>query len=107
MTVIGSAGKVSSNRRFSLAFAITGEVVPGFRFKLILGLDADEAEAAEAIAAYLDTVRAICEDRLSEADWKALLTHSPVGGTALVTFDPATRQIIPVNGLAREPDSTS
>lgn len=98
---VGTAGKVSTDPKFSLAFAVTGEVLPRLRFKLMLRLDADEAEALEAIPDFLDLVRAILEDRVSEADLEALLTYKPIAGTALVTFDPVTRRIVPVNGMAR------
>lgn len=98
---IGSAGKVSADPTYSLAFAITGEIRPRLRFKLVLKLDTDEVEALEAITEFLDLVRAILEDRVSEADLEALLTYHPVGGTALVTFDPVTKRILPVNGMER------
>lgn len=96
---IGSTGKVSTDPKFSLAFAITGEILPRLRFKLVLKLDIDEAEALEAIPEFLDLIRAILEDRVSEADLEALLTYQPVGGTALVTFDPVAKRIVPVNGM--------
>lgn len=98
---IGSAGKVSTDSKFSLAFAITGEILPRLKFKLVLKFDTDEAEALEAIPEFLDLVRAILEDRVSEADLEALLTYQPVGGTVLVTFDPVTKRIVPVNGMQR------
>jgi hypothetical protein len=96
---IGSAGKVSTGLKFSLAFAITGEILPRLRFKLVLKLDIDEAEALEAIPEFLDLIRAILEDRVGETDLKALLTYQPVGGTVLVTFDPVAKRIVPVNGM--------
>lgn len=101
ITVLGSAGKHADEQKFSLAFAITGDVAPGLRFKLILRLNAGEAEAEDAVSAFLDTVRAIIEDRIEEAELAALLTYKPIGGTALVTFDPVEKRIVPVNGMAR------
>ena len=96
---IGSAGKVSNDPKFSLAFAITGEISPRLRFKLVLKLDIDEAEVLEAIPEFINLIRAILEDRVSEADLEALLTYQPVGGTVLVTFDPVAKRIVPVNGM--------
>lgn len=98
---IGSPGKVSTDPKFSLAFSITGEVRPRLSFKLVLKLDTEEADALEAIPEFLDLVRAICEDRVSEADLEALLTYRPVGGTVLVTFDPVAKRIVPVNAMER------
>lgn len=96
---VGSAGKISTDPKFSLAFAITGEILPRLRIKLVLKLDIDEAEALEAIPEFLDLIRAILEDRVSEADLEALLTYQPVGGTVLVTFDPVAKRIVSVNGM--------
>lgn len=96
---VGSAGKVSTDPEFSLAFAITGEILPRLRIKLVLKLNIDEAEALEAIPEFLDLIRAILDDRVSEADLEALLTYQPVGGTVLATFDPVAKRIVPVNGM--------
>lgn len=96
MKAIGSAGKVSTEPTYSLAFAITGEIKPGLTFKLVLKLDTDEVEALEAIPEFLDLVRAILEDRVCETDLDALLAYRPVGGTVLVTFEPGTKRIVPV-----------
>jgi hypothetical protein len=91
VTVMGTPGKVSANPKYSVAFAITGEVLPRLSFKLVLKLDIEESEALEAIPEFLDTVRNILEDRLSQEDVEALLTYKPVGGVVLVTFDGTVR----------------
>jgi len=98
---IGSAGKVS-NTSFSLAYAIMGEVSAGLRFKFIVSTTVDVAEAEEGIQAFLDLLRDIHAGNISEEDAKALLTYQPVGGTALVTFDPKAKRIVPVNAFERE-----
>jgi len=101
VTVMGTPGKVSANPKYSIAFAITGEVLPRLSFKLVLKIDIEESEALEAIPEFLDTVRNILEDRLSQEDVEALLTYKPVGGVVLVTFDAKSRRIVPVNGMER------
>jgi len=101
VTAIGSAGKVSPKQRFSLSYSITGEVIPGLNFKFLLQTEVNMETAEIGIGAFVDFIDNLLNDRMSEADIKALLTYKPVAGTALVTFDVASRKIVPVNGLER------
>jgi hypothetical protein len=98
---VGSAGKVSPSRKFSLAYAIVGQAAPRLNFKLILKADIDEAAAEEGIAAFLDLIRNLHAGTLSEEDLNALLQYRPVGGTALVTFDAIAKRIIPVDAFEK------
>lgn len=100
VTLIGSAGKVSPNRRYSAAYSITGEVVPDLNFKFIIQTDVSADDAEGGIEAFIKLIDNILNDRLSEADLKALLTYQPVGRTVLVTFDSASRTIVPVDAFA-------
>lgn len=99
VTQIASAPGKISNTSFSLTYAIMGNVAPRLNFKFIVRAEIEEAEAEDGICAFLDLLRAIHADQISEADLEALLTYRPVGGTVLVTFDPKARQIIPVNAF--------
>ena len=101
VTPIGSAGKVSTTPAYVLSFSIVGEVAPGLQFKLVLRLDAGEAESEVAIEAFLKLIRDLHAGALTESDISALLSYDPIGGTALVTFDGETGQIVPVNGRNR------
>lgn len=101
VTAIGTKGKVSPAQRFSLAFSITGEVAPGLNFKLLLQSEVDAEVAESGIGAFVNLIADVLNDRLSEADVKALLTYKPVGGTVLVTFDAATGKIVPVDRFER------
>lgn len=96
---IGSAGKVSSSRRYSLAYSITGEVWPGLNFKFLVQTEVNMDDAEVGISAFVDLVDDLLNDRVGEEDVKALLTYKPVGGTVLVTFDAASRKIVPVNAF--------
>ena len=98
---IGSAGKISQNHRYSLAFSITGEVVSGTRFKFILKIDVPRNEAEAGVECFLQLINDLLNDRLVEAEIEALLSYKPVGGVVLVTFDVDSRKIVPVNAFAR------
>lgn len=99
--IIGTPGKVVAAPRFSIAYSITGEVLPALSFKLVLSAEILGTEAEEAIDAFLDMLRDLHAGTLSEEDLAALLTYRPVGGTALVTFDPREKRIIAVDGMER------
>lgn len=103
LTAVGTSGKVSPTERFSLAYSITGEVVPGLNFKFLIQTEIDAETAEAGIGAFVDLIRDLLNDRLPEADVSALLTYKPVGGTVLVTFDAESRKIVPVNGFERSP----
>jgi hypothetical protein len=102
VTPIGSGTKKTSPSRFSLAYAIMGEVADKLRFKFIVQMELDEPEADEAIRAFLDLLRDIHAGNVDEKDLEALLTYRPVGGTVLVTFDPKAKRIVPVNAFDRQ-----
>jgi hypothetical protein len=97
----GTPGKLAAAPKFSVAYSITGEVEPNKSFKLVLRCDIHGAEAEEAISAFLDMLRDLHTGALGEDDLAALRTYRPVGGTALVTFDPNTKQIVALNGMNR------
>lgn len=99
VTRIGSAGKVSASSRYSLAYSITGEVVPGLSFKFVVQTDVRTHNVEVGIATFVDLIDDLLNDRVGEEDVKALLTSKPVGGTVLVTFDAESRKIIPVNAF--------
>jgi hypothetical protein len=75
--------------------------VPGLNFKFLIQTEIDAETAEAGIGAFVDLIRDLLDDRLAEADVRALLTYKPVSGTVLVTFDAASRKIIPVNGFER------
>lgn len=101
VTPIGTPGKVSPKQRFSLAYSITGEMVPGLNFKFLIQTEIDAETAEAGINAFVDLIHDLLNDRMAEADVRALLTYKPVSGTVLVTFDAASRKIIPVNGFEK------
>lgn len=101
VTTVGTSGKVSPTQRFSLAYSITGEMVPGLNFKFLIRTEIDAETAEAGIGAFVDLIHDLLNDRLAEADIRALLTYKPVSGTVLVTFDAASRKIVPVNGFER------
>ena len=100
ITLIGSAGKAPPIRRYSVAYSITGEVAPGINFKFVVQTDMSADDAEDGIEAFITLIDNILNDRLSEEDLKALLTYQPTGRTVLVTFDSASRKIIPVDAFA-------
>jgi hypothetical protein len=101
--VASSPGKLSKSP-YSLAYAIVGEANEGLRFKFVLKMTVDEAEADQAITAFFDLLKDIHVGALGEENLRALLTYRPIGGTVLVTFDPKRKQIVPVNAFDRHQD---
>lgn len=101
VTTVGTAGKISSERRYGLEFSIVGIISPRIRFKLIFRLDWSEADGQDAIDAFFRMLQDLHDGTLSDDDFAALLTHKPVGGTALVTYDGPKKRIIPVDGMSR------
>jgi hypothetical protein len=99
VTAIGTAGKVSPRQRYSLAYSITGEVLPGLNFKFLIQTEIDPDTADAGIEAFLALIDDLLNDRVAEADVKALLTYKPVGGTVLVAFDADSRKIVPVDAF--------
>jgi len=99
VTATGSAGKTSPTPRYSLAYSITGEVAPGLNFKLLIKTEIDPETAEAGIVAFLNLIDDLLNDRLPERDVKALLTYKPIGGTVLVTFDPVSGRIVPVDAF--------
>ena len=104
ITMVGTEGKVSSKQVYSIAYSITGAVVPGLNFKFVIRTDLEQDTAEAGIIAFLELIDDIHQDRVAEADAKALLTYRPVGGTVLVTFDAETRRIVPVNAFEEQTD---
>lgn len=97
---IGTTGKLAATPKYSMAYSIIGDVGSNIRFKFILQADFDDANADAGISAFLDLIRDIHSDSLSEDDLTALLQYRPVGGTVLVAFDPAKQRIVPVDAFA-------
>ncbi len=96
---IGTAGKLSKSRRYSLAYSVTGEVVPGLNFKFVVQTEISALDLESGVVAFFDLIDDLHNDRVSEENIKALLTYKPVGGTILVTFDAERRMIVPVNAF--------
>ncbi|WP_452030109.1 hypothetical protein [Azospirillum palustre] len=107
ITLMGSAGKVPPIRRYSAAYSIIGEISPGLSFKFIVHTDISTDDAEGGIDAFMTLIDNILNDRLSEEDLKALLTYQPAGRTVLVTFDSASRKIVPVDAFANQRSPTA
>jgi hypothetical protein len=100
VTTVGTSGKVSTTRQYSLAYSITGEVVRGLNFKFVIQTDIDPQDAKKGITTFLELIADLHNDRVEKADCEALLTHRPVGGTVLVTYDTTKRKIVPINAFS-------
>jgi len=90
-----------TDRRFSMNYAIGGESPDGTRFKLLVQMEITEDGTSEAIEGFLDFLRELHSGTIAEADLNALRTYPVIGGTALVTFDPRARKIVPVNAFEK------
>jgi len=97
---IGSKGKVNPNNKYSLTYSITGEVAQGINFKFVIRTDISTEDADNGISAFLNLINEIHSGEVNKADLEALITHRPVGGTILVTFDASKAKIVAVDPLA-------
>ncbi|GHD49862.1 hypothetical protein GCM10017083_22720 [Thalassobaculum fulvum] len=95
ITKVSTSGKDSSSG-FSLAYSVTGEVVPGLHFKLILRTDIDPDAGQRGVETFLNLIRDIHAGVLDQTTIDRLLDHRPIGGTVLVTFDSERGEIVTV-----------
>lgn len=102
-----SRGK-SEGSPYSLSYSITGEIAEGVRFKFVIETEIEADIAAEAIAAFLDIIKAIHDGSLPESVFDALLNYQPIGGTVILRYDAPTGTIVPIDSLAgRRPTALS
>lgn len=97
VTPVGTPGKLSPIRKYSLTYSIIGEIAPRLNFKLILHTEISNEDAENGVSTFLELIRDIHCDAIDPKDLEALLTYRPVGGTVLVTFDAEAGRIVPVN----------
>lgn len=97
---VGTRAKVEAAERYSSVFAVTVEVRPQVRLKLVFEHDVDPAAAATAIYTLLDLARAANDaGEVGHAvDIKGELSF--VAGTAVVTSSVEPRCLIAVDPLA-------
>ena len=94
---IGSKAKTVDFERYQLSYSITCTVNESVSLKLILRMDMDEGVSEEAIVKFLDMVKAIHLGEVDEALFDRLLAQRPIGGVAVVTFDPITVEFVPAD----------
>lgn len=97
VTPMGTPGKLSARRKYSLTYSIVGEIAPRLNFKLVLRTDISDENAKNGLSTFLDLIRDINSDVIDPNDLEALLTYRPVGGIVLVTFDAEAGRIVPVD----------
>lgn len=95
--LIGTSGKISKKRQFSLVYSITGEVATGLNFKFLVQAEISHDDAEDGISAFIDLIADILNERLTEQEVQSLLACKPIGGTVLVKFDTKARMIVPVD----------
>lgn len=97
--VVGSVGKISKARNYSLVYSITSEISAGIQFKFVVQTDITATDLEFGVEAFVELIDDLHHGRVSEENVRALLTYKPVGGTVLVTFDVNRRMIVPVNAF--------
>ncbi len=98
----GSPGKVRETP-YSAGFAVGCELLPTLRVKLLIRKDVSPETTEAGIEIFLDLMRDIHAERVSEEDLRRLFPYKPVGGTVLVVYDAETQTILPVDGMADTP----
>lgn len=97
---VGTRAKVEAAERYSSVFAVTVEVGPKVRLKLVFEHDVDPVAAATAIYTLLDLARA-ADDAGEVGDAVGIKGElNFVAGTAVVTSSVEPRCLIAVNPLA-------
>jgi hypothetical protein len=94
VTAIGKSAKTADFERYQLSYSIVAGLSDNIRLKLVLRMDLTEQESLDAISEFLDLVRRIHFDQLLDAELAILKGIRPIGGTAIVTFDPKSRTIV-------------
>jgi hypothetical protein len=100
--VIGTAGKVSKNRRYSLLYSVIAEADAGLKFKLLLPQSCTEAEYEATLVAFLGFLDHFYGNTLDEETIARISSVKPMSGTILVWHNPETALIEPVDPMQRD-----
>ena len=98
-TAVGSAGKLSPERKYSLAFSVTANLAGNIQYKFLLQEHLTAAEGEVAITAFLDLARAMVEKRVPSEVAVELNRARLVGRTVLLCYDFSGGRIIAVDPL--------
>jgi hypothetical protein len=97
VTVIGSPGKVSATRLYSLNFSIIAEAEGRQKFKLLLQQNVSEQELDKILDAFLNFLEAYHRGDLSPEVLEKLSNARVAGGTLMLTFDSDSQVLEPVD----------
>ncbi len=100
--VIGTAGKISKDRPYSLLYSVIAEADAGLKFKLLLPQSCTEAEYEATLAAFLGFLDQFYGSTLDEATIARISSVKPMSGTILVRHNPETGLIEPVDPMQRD-----
>jgi hypothetical protein len=100
--VIGTAGKVPKNRRYSLLYSVVAEADAGLKFKLLLPQSCTESEYEATLVAFLEFLDHFYGSTLDEATIARISSVKPMSRTLLVWHNPETGLIEPVDPMQRD-----
>lgn len=101
LTLIGSPGKLSATRKYSLLFSLLAEADDGLGFKLLIQESASEAEYDSTIKAFLEFLDAFHSRKLTAESVEEISKIRVVGKTMLLAYNKDQGRVIPVDPMPK------
>ncbi|MGY0194682.1 hypothetical protein ACWA7J_06350 [Leptothrix sp. BB-4] len=101
VTVVGTVGKLASDRKYSLLFSLLAEADDGLRFKLLIQESATEAEYSATVEAFVDFLDAFHRGTLAAEVITELKQVRIVGKTVLLAYSKEHGRLVAIDPLAR------
>lgn len=101
VTMIGTPGKVAAEQPYSLVYSIYFDPGEGRIFKFLIPIDISDEEADAVMDVFLDFLDAYNAGLLPPAERDAIASAPDFGRTMLLSYNPATGRIAPINPMTR------
>lgn len=105
ISVVGTAGKIRSARKYSLLFSMLAEAEDGLKFKLLIEDSTSQAEYDAAVEAFVDFLDAFHRNQLTSEAISDLKVARVVGKTVLLAYSATHGRVRPVDPLAKGEDA--
>jgi hypothetical protein len=99
VSLVATAGKALQERPYSLLLSITAEISHDVQFKLLIQTHITQLDYEAAVSSFLEFMQRLHAGTLDSKTLTELHDCPIVGKTMLVTYNPQTKSIVPVNPL--------